>query len=51
MRRRATGTRSRGLLPRTRAQAFYRRNRFAPDGVTRTDDVGGHPLPELRMTR
>lgn len=34
-----------------RAQAFYRRNRFTPDGATRVENFIGAGLPEIRMTR
>ena len=34
-----------------RAQHFYRRHGFHPDGVERIEDLGGHPLRELRLRR
>lgn len=34
-----------------RAQAFYRRNGFVPDGGTRVEDFLGADLPEIRMVR
>jgi ribosomal protein S18 acetylase RimI-like enzyme len=34
-----------------RAEAFYRRNRFARDGTTKHETIGGAALPVIRMTR
>lgn len=34
-----------------RAHAFYRRNRFRPDGETLTDFLHGEPLRQVRMVR
>lgn len=34
-----------------RAQAFYRRNRFAPDGERKVENFLGAGLPQIRMTR
>ncbi|ACZ31300.1 GCN5-related N-acetyltransferase [Xylanimonas cellulosilytica DSM 15894] len=34
-----------------RAQHFYRRHGFHPDGVERIDEIGGVPLTELRFRR
>jgi ribosomal protein S18 acetylase RimI-like enzyme len=34
-----------------RAQAFYRRNGFTPDGATDEHTLVGHPLPALRFVR
>ena len=34
-----------------RAQAFYRRNHFAADGATQTEEFFGEPIDEIRMVR
>lgn len=34
-----------------RADAFYRRNGFLPDGTCQTHDLLGTPLPIIRLTR
>lgn len=39
------------LADNPRALAFYRRNGFAHDGVTKVDTFGGEPAHELRMVR
>jgi GNAT superfamily N-acetyltransferase len=39
------------LADNPRAQAFYRRNGFVPDGTTKVDTFGGEPASEVRMVR
>ena len=39
------------LADNPRAQAFYRRNGFALDGVSRIESFGGEPAAEVRMLR
>ncbi len=39
------------LADNPRAQAFYRRNGFAPDGTTKVATFGGEAALELRMVR
>ncbi|MGN6127062.1 MAG: GNAT family N-acetyltransferase [Humibacter sp.] len=39
------------LADNPRAQAFYRRNGFAPDGVAKVDTFGGEAAHEVRMVR
>jgi len=39
------------LADNPRAQAFYRRNGFAPDGAAKVDTFGGEPAHEVRMVR
>lgn len=39
------------LADNPRAQAFYRRNGFLPDGTTKVDTFGGEPANEVRMVR
>ncbi|HEX5857033.1 MAG TPA: GNAT family N-acetyltransferase [Microbacterium sp.] len=34
-----------------RARAFYRRNRFEPDGAVKDDDRWGEPVHEVRLVR
>ena len=34
-----------------RAQHFYRRHGFQPDGTERIDDIGGQPLTQLRFRK
>jgi ribosomal protein S18 acetylase RimI-like enzyme len=34
-----------------RAQHFYRRHGFQPDGTERIDDIGGRPLTQLRFRK
>jgi ribosomal protein S18 acetylase RimI-like enzyme len=34
-----------------RAQHFYRRHGFQPDGTERIDDIGGRPLKQLRFRK
>jgi ribosomal protein S18 acetylase RimI-like enzyme len=34
-----------------RAQHFYRRHGFQPDGTERIDDIGGQPLKQLRFRK
>ncbi|MBE1878131.1 GNAT family N-acetyltransferase [Myceligenerans pegani] len=34
-----------------RAQHFYRRHGFAPDGTERIDEIGGKPMTQLRYRR
>lgn len=39
------------LADNPRAQAFYAKHRFAPDGAVKDDDRWGEPVRELRMVR
>ncbi|MGN6197938.1 N-acetyltransferase family protein [Humibacter sp.] len=39
------------LADNPRAQAFYRRNGFLPDGTSKVDTFGGEPANEVRMVR
>ncbi|WP_130414414.1 GNAT family N-acetyltransferase [Xylanimonas ulmi] len=39
------------LAGNSRAQHFYHRHGFRPDGVERIDEIGGTPLTELRYRR
>lgn len=39
------------LKDNDRAQHFYRRHGFAPDGVERRDDIGGRDLTQVRYRR
>jgi GNAT superfamily N-acetyltransferase len=39
------------LAGNERAQHFYRRHGFQPDGIERIDEIGGTPLSELRFRR
>jgi RimJ/RimL family protein N-acetyltransferase len=34
-----------------RAQHFYRRHGFAPDGTERIDEIGGKPMTQVRYRR
>ena len=34
-----------------RAQHFYRRHGFQPDGTERIDEIGGQPLKQLRFRK
>lgn len=39
------------LKGNNRAQHFYRRHGFQPDGTERIDDIGGRPLTQLRFRK
>ena len=39
------------LAGNERAQHFYRRHGFQPDGIERIDEIGGVPVTELRYRR
>ncbi|GAB3168487.1 GNAT family N-acetyltransferase [Myceligenerans halotolerans] len=39
------------LAENERAQHFYRRHGFAPDGTERIDEIGGKPMTQLRYRR
>jgi ribosomal protein S18 acetylase RimI-like enzyme len=39
------------LADNPRAQSFYRRNGFAPDGEVKLDDRWGDPVREIRLVR